>query len=407
MSKIPLMILSDAPTSGTGLGRIAGDLARSIAENMDDIFRVCSFGYAGVVSRHLPYHQYIMEDHQDFVCPTLPEVWRDWAGEEKGVVLTIWDLARLGWLLRPEIQCANPVLRQFLLTKPFKIWSYLPIDASGPNDRLTFPLMELLKGPDRLLAYGEWGAGVVDQTLTRPDGPTKYLPHGIDTEVFYERDRTWSRKTFVSYTKACTFLGASAERVKSDEVLISIIATNQTRKDWALGMETVAILARDRKVRLWLKTDMIERHWSIPALLLDFGLTEQSMISVGDLSDDELARAYSASDLVLGIGPEGFGYTHVESLACGTPCITGAYAGGAELVPSEMRINPVAYRYESLWAHKRPIYNPQDWADKANEWIGQRATLNMRYSWKENWQGWENWLRDGVKTIGREDQRNG
>lgn len=392
----PLLILSDAPTSGTGLGRICGDLTHRIAENMSDTFRVATFGYAGVVSRHLPYHQYVMEGVQDFITPTLPEVWRDWAGEEKGILLTIWDLSRLGWLLRPEMQCDNPVLREFLLKKPFNIWTYLPIDAEGPNGKLTFPLKETLKGTDRSVAYGKWGAGVVDRTMGLAEDTTQYLPHGIDTSVFYERDRTWNRKTFASYTKACTLMGSLADRVKSDEILISIVATNQARKDWALGIETVAILARKHNIRLWIKTDVAERNWSIPALLLDYSLADRAMITFDDLTDEEMARAYSASDLVLGIAPEGFGYVHVESLACGTPCIVGSYAGGAELVPSEMHVDPVAFRYESIWACKRPVYNPEDWAAKAEEWIGRRATMDAKYDWVNNWSNWKKWLEEGI-----------
>jgi len=392
----PLLILSDAPTAGTGLGRICGDLARRIAENMPDAFRVATFGYGGVVSRHLPYHQYIIEGSQNFVCPTLPEVWRDWAGDEQGILLTIWDLSRLGWLLRPEMQCENPILREFLLKKPFKIWTYLPIDADGPNDKLTFPLHQILQGSDRILAYGKWGAGVVDRTMGWDEGRTQYLPHGIDTSVFYEQDRSLNRKIFVSYTRASTLTGNFADHVKSDEILISIVGTNQTRKDWALGIEVVAKLSLSHKVRLWIKADVLERNWSIPALLTDYGIAYISMITVSDLTDEELACAYSASDLVLGIAPEGFGYVHVESLSCGTPCIVGSYAGGAELVPSTMRVDPIAFRYESIWSCKRPVYNPADWVVKAEEWIGKRAAMDEKYDWKVNWIGWEKWFREEV-----------
>lgn len=395
--KTKLMIMSDAPTAGSGLGRICGDLARRIAENMPYTFDVCTFGYGGVASRHLPYHQYVMEGVQNWVTPTLPEVWRDWVGDEKGILLSIWDLSRLGWLLRPEKQCENPVLREFLLKKPFKIWSYLPIDADGPNEKLTYPLKETLKGADRVLAYGKWGAGVVDRTMELPEDTTHYLPHGLDTSIFHEYNRTSIRKDFGSHAKACTLMGNYAYRVKGDEVLISIIATNQTRKDWQLGIEVVAKLAIKHNVRLWIKTDVLERHWSIPALLLDYGIADRTMVSLGDLTDEEMACAYSASDLVLGIAPEGFGYVHAESLACGTPCITSSYAGGAELVPVEMQVDPVGFRYESIWSCKRPVYRAEDWVVKAEEWIGKRAELDPQYNWDILWPRWENWLREGVK----------
>jgi glycosyltransferase involved in cell wall biosynthesis len=397
MSPVPLLILSDAPTSGTGLGRITCDLATRIAVNMPDTFRVATAGYAGVVSRHLPFHQYILEGALDFVCPTLPDIWQDWAGDEKGYLLVIWDLQRLGWLLRPEMQCEIPVLRDFLMSKPFKIWTYLPIDSEGPNGKLTFPLQQLLQGSDRVLAYGKWGAGVLARTMGLSEGTTEYLPHGINRLVFYERDRSLSRKNFVSYTKACTLRGQLADRVKSDEVLVSIVGTNQVRKNWPLGIETVALLVKKHNVRLWIKSDILERHYSIPALLIDFGIADRTMITLGDLTDHEMACAYTASDLVLGIAPEGFGYVHTESLACGTPCVVGSYAGGAELVPQTMRVDPIAFHYETIWSCKRPVYDPADWAKKSESWIGHRATMDMKYDWINLWTEWEKWLLKGTQ----------
>lgn len=398
MSKTPLLILSDAPTSGTGLGRITRDLATRIAENMQDTFRVATVGYGGVVSRHLPFHQYIAENMSgDWVVKALPEIWADWAGEENGILLTIWDLSRIGWLTDPKMNCQNAHLRDFLLKKPFQLWTYLPIDAEGPHQKMTFPLAQYLAGSDRILAYGKWGAGVVDRTLGVDGGTTQWLPHGIDTQVFYPRDRAWSRKTFPSYTRATTLMGNLAERVKSEEVLISIVGTNQARKDWGLGIEVVAKLALSHNIRLWVKTDEYERHWSIPALVYDHGLADRTMFSLGDMTDDEMARAYSASDLVLGIAPEGFGYVHVESTACGTPCIVGSYAGGAELVPEDMQVIPTAYRKEGPWSSVRPVYNARKWADVAEDWIGKSTTLFPQYDWGTLWPAWCRWLKEGVE----------
>src|ERR1700679_2167570 len=98
----PLMILSDAPTSGTGLGRITRDLATRIAENMPDTFRVATASPGGINSRHLPFHQYNLDGVEDFVPPTLPEVWEDFAGNEKGILTSIWDISRLSWLGHPH-----------------------------------------------------------------------------------------------------------------------------------------------------------------------------------------------------------------------------------------------------------------------------------------------------------------
>lgn len=403
----PLLILSDAPTSGTGLGRITRDLATRIAQHMPDTFRVATAGYAGISSRHLPFHQYVMEGVRDFVCPTLPDIWRDWAGDEKGILMTVWDLSRMDWLMRPDMNCKIPALRDFLLSKPFQTWGYLPIDASCPHNRLSFPLAETLKGVDRVLTYGKWAAGVVDNTMyvADEDKPqTAYLPHGVDSKVFYERNRGLCRKMFTSLTQGCTLMGNLGERIQKEEVLIGIVATNQARKDFAMGIEAVSLLAQKHKVRLWIKTDMLERHWSIPVLLVDYGLVDNTILTLGDMTDDKLAQAYSACDVTLGIGSEGFGYPIHESLFCGTPCITGDYAGAPEWMVGQTRqddepllVKPVTYRYEGLHSYKRPVFAAGDWVIKMENVIGKRTNHNGFIDWENLWTYWERWLREGVK----------
>lgn len=396
------MVVSDAPTSGTGFGRITGDIASHIAANLSDVYRVATLGYGGIASRNLNHHHYAAEGMDGWITPSLPEVWDDWAGREKGIVMFISDPSRLQWFSRPELSdelARYPSLKQFLTKPPFQKWIYAPVDASGPNDRLTFPLAQNLFGFDRILAYGKWGEDVIRRTLGDQESEKRgltSLPHGIDTEIFYPRNKQTSRAFFFSITGASTLRGEK-ELIKPDEALIGIVATNQSRKDFGMALESVAILSRQRKIRLWIHTDALERGWSIPALLVDFGLLDRTVISLGHLPDDSLAKAYSACDIVLGIAPEGFGYVHVESTACGTPCITGSYAGGAELVASEMLVDPVAYRYESIWACRRPVYDSSDWAEQANKWIGQTTYLAPIYDWSENWKGWETWLREAAR----------
>lgn len=395
----PLLIISDAPTAGTGLGRICGDIALRIAENMPEVFRVATFGYGGVVSRHLPYHQYIMEAvKSDWIVPTLPEVWKDWAGQENGIILTIWDLSRLGWLLRPDIQCENPILRDFLLKKPFKTWTYLPIDAEGPQGKLTYPLRETLKGADRVLAYGKWAAGIVDRTRNLSEGTCEYLPHGIDSKVFYERDRRYCRSFFPAITQSFTVTGSSVKPIGNHEIVVGMVCTNQSRKDFGLAIEAFSKIPQVQK-RLWIKADSLERYWSIPALLLDFGIEHNTVITQMDLSDDQMAQAYSACDLMFapGLG-EGFGYPISEALFCGTPCVHGNYGGAPEWMESpDMLVDPVAYRYEGVYSCKRPVFSPQDWADKAVSLIDKRCNHNGDIDWVTLWPKWKQWLLEGLE----------
>jgi glycosyltransferase involved in cell wall biosynthesis len=401
VSPIPILILSDAPTAGTGLARITKELALHIASELPDKFRVATMGYGGISSLALPFHQYGIEGMKDWVCPTLPAIWEDFAGTEKGILLTIWDPGRLLWLGQAE-KCGllqeYPPVREWLTHRPFELWGYFPIDASGPNDQLTFPLWQAILGYDRVLAYGQWGQDVIARSLQEHDSgkDIDHCSHAINTDIFFESNRTLSRQFFFRATGATTMTGKS-ETIRKDEVLVGIVATNQARKDWGLAIETAAILATQKKLRLWIHTDGLERHWSIPALLIDYGLVEKTVISLNVLSDEKMAEAYSACDITLGIGPEGWGFPLAESLACGTPVIHGDYGGGAEIVPAEMKVKPIGFRMDGLYAQVRPIYSAQDWAARAIEWIGKRATLDPQYDWKNAWPRWEKWLTKGMK----------
>ena len=151
----PLLILSDSPSSTTGLGRICRDLATRIAAHLPDVFRVGTLGYGGPGSRSLPFPQYHIHSIDNWLVPELPSVWDDFAGDERGVLLTIWDPSRLRWLTQPDY-CPVPHLAQWLKAPPFERWGYLPVDASGPNGKLTALLNHAICGFDRALCYSKW-----------------------------------------------------------------------------------------------------------------------------------------------------------------------------------------------------------------------------------------------------------
>lgn len=408
MQKIPLMIISDAPTAGTGLARITRELATRIAIELPDLYRVCTFGYGGPPSRALPFFQYIAEGvRPDWVLPTLPQVWDDWAGGEKGVALPIWDCSRLGWLVAPQFQeeilQPYPGLGKWIsgFLQKNEVWLYCPVDSEGPNDKLTFPVGQTLFGITRILAYTAWGSDVIRRTIGDGEADKRYLtalPHGIDGEVFYELPRQACRKAFFTRTGAGSPLGKRPEPIADDEVLVGIVATNQSRKSFPLGIEAAAILARDRKLRLWIHTDALERNWSIPALLIDYGMIEKAVISLGQISDDNMAVAYSACDLTFGIGPEGFGFPLCESVFCGTACITGSYAANGEVLSAypDFLVPPRAFRLEGEYAAKRPVYSAEDFASAARNVIGKRTNRPSEYDWENVWPRWKAYLQEAA-----------
>jgi glycosyltransferase involved in cell wall biosynthesis len=394
----PLLILSDAVTSGTGLGRIARDLATRIHANLPE-FRVGSLGYGGPYSSRLGFPQYSIEMH-DWVVTNLPEVWEDFAAGERGILMTIWDASRLLWLSRPET-CPDAPLREWLAKKPFDLWGYFPIDATGPHDRLTGVLKHTIEPYDRILAYSSWAEAILRRTLAgspKLDGLTN-LPHGIDTSVFYPRDRHAARHGFGERIHARTSKGKWFN-IPDDVFLVGIVATNQVRKDWGLGIQTVAELAKERKVMVWGHTDVLERHWSLPALLNDYGLIDNHIITSLDYTDEQMAWCYSACDVTLGIGlGEGFGYPIFESLACGTPCLHGDAGGAPEHMPDWMIVRRWASRLEGPYNCERGVYFPPDFKNAIKQLEvcpDHVAFLPKHLDWQNLWPRWTEWLKAGL-----------
>lgn len=417
MPPTPLLIISDAPTAGSGLGRITRDLATRIAIHMPEAFRVGCLGYGGPGSCKLPFPQYTIEGMHDWVIPTLPEVCEDFFGEEKVRIMTIWDASRLMWLSRPET-CEDKYLSKWLQAKKPELWGYFPIDATGPFDKLSAAPKYTMEKFDRVLCYSEWAQDIVTRTLsydwikTSIDG-INWLPHGIDCSVFYPRNRTQARHGFGRRIGAFTAKGKEFS-VPDDALMIGIVATNQTRKDFGLGIQTVAELAKEHNVYLWIHTDKLERAWSIPALLTDFNLSSKTVVTQAAFTDEQMAWLYCACDVTLGIGlGEGYGYPIFESLACGTPCIHGNYGGAAEHIPDHMLVDPadspheIEYRLEGLYNCYRPVYSPKEWAWRVQQQKGKNWDFPRHLDWTELWPRWEQWLRKGVNAEEKKESANG
>ena len=405
--RIPILFLSDAVSSYSGLGRITREIATRFHKNLSDVYRLGTMGGGSPDSPEFPWPQYLVNTDDNWIIHNLPDVWRDFAGDEYGIVFSVYDISRLGWLVNPQMDESlqtNSILRNFLMRKPFQTWIYAPVDAEGPHERFTYALTKRLAAFDRILAYTKFGARTIERSLLDVEGrndPIPDIPHGIDTTVFFERDRQWSRAAFVQNTRCFNLLGKPVTPIGKDETLVGIVATNQERKNFGLGIEAFALMAKDRKSRLWLHCDTLERHWSIPTLLVDYGVLDRTIISTGYLPDANMAAAYSACDVLLGIGNEGFGIPHAEAIACGCHVVTGSYAGGAQVVEDSglQVVAPIATEIRGVWNFTHPVYDPQHWADYANKLIGARVKLAPRYHWSQLWaKEWEPWFRKGLNV---------
>jgi len=464
---VPLLLLSDAIASNTGLSRIARDLSTRIHADLSDTFRIATFGVGGYISTssRFPFQNGSILRLDRMVPRDLPDFWIDHAGRygdgkqqdsetdlteregqvRKGILLTCWNLSWTPWLSQPHLLPPDHPLRQFLLQRPqsvsldhwnqisnpqspsfspqllsrlaqfpFRRWLYCPIDGNLPDGTLGHQLAPVLQGFDRLLAYTGYGSQVIERTLEKWGGQSAvttinsvpHLPHGLDKAVFYPRDRRLARQTFMSRVSN----GVSALPLRDDQVLLCMVATNSSRKDWGLAFQTAAeLLRRGRHVFLWGHTDALvphpglpSIHWNLPALAKQFGMEQRVVLTAERLSDEDMAQAYSACDVMLATSSEGFGYTPFEALACGLPVAGTSYAGSSEFVPPEMQAEPVAYCLENPYLIQRPLYDPEKVADLVEKLMAgypdrARSLLDARFEWESNWEGWKKWLLEGVE----------
>lgn len=390
----PILILGDDPARAGGLSRITRDIAGQLARSPK--WRVATLGRGASGSIHLPFQQYSIRSlpGNDWGAADLPAVWQDFCGKERGVLLTIWDPTRTVWLGHPHLLDQTfPETAQFIREGHFDLWGYVTLDATGPQDRLSAVAADSLRGYRRLLAYTKWAEGVISRSIG-PSRDLTWLPHGIDMKKWPLRDRDDAKARMYPF-------------LHTEQKLVGAIGTNQPRKDWGLVASVCQQLAaKDRELRFWLHSDLIERHWSLPALLHDFGLSSVTQVTL-ELSQEELSWRYAACDATLhpGLG-EGFGYPIFESLASGTPPIHGDYAGGADVLRQcqgeEFLVPAESWRLDGLYNQLRPVFNPSDWAERVTTVMNKdydreslRASIS-HLSWDGLWGLFGKWFEEGL-----------
>lgn len=370
----------------TGLARITKDLAVHACSLPE--FRVGSLGRGYPGSRKLPFYQACFPESDQWGEQILPTVWQDFAGNQAGVLMSIFDLSRLDWLSRPKM---GGDLQDFLTSNAFQKWAYIPVDHYGVGGKLTAMAIDTALGFDRILAYTLFGKQILQDSLGRE---VDWIPHGINGDVFKPLDSVPGR----------TMLG-----VQPDEYLIGCVMTNQARKDWGTAFAVAARLGHTGW-KFWFHTDTVVRYWNLFALAKDFGVERHVIITTNNFSSEALAYLYNGCNCTFlpSLG-EGFGYPIVESLACGVPVVHCRYGGGMELVPlADWLVESTATRLDTQWNCVRPVLSPDVWAEKLQWAVTQHGDGSFRdicvrsiehLYWRNLWPSvWRKWFLDGLRS---------
>jgi glycosyltransferase involved in cell wall biosynthesis len=400
-----LAIFSDSPSGPTGLGRFSRELATRIFTRIPDVFHVGTIGFNSQYSSRLPWRdQYSIGS----IGPSaeLSAIISDFFGGEDGILLSVLNPGWLDWLAHPESLTGeeNEPLKALLTSGLVKRWIYAPIDAEGPNG-LPLEITTILDGFDRRLFYTAWAADLYDRATERQQ-VSEHLPHGIQDHVFHPRDRKLARDSFMPQIARLP-----QGPIPDDVMLVGCVATSTPRKNWPLAFETVAkLVERGVNAILWAHTDSFYKCYDFHNLTQSFGLNHRVIPTKHYLSSDKLAWAYSACDVTLMPSSEGYGYPIYESLACGVPCLHHNYAGGAEWLPDEMKIEPSGWYYEGLYCHRRPIGDANTWATRVINLVGNDSQVSLlpdELKWDNLWPRWEVCLKAGIQKSPSDYSQSG
>lgn len=384
MTKIPIIIVGDAPTQPTGLARIARDLAELIAARFPDQVELHYVGYqppggswAGWTGDYPLWCFSTQIGWGQSVVRRVIEILQA-QGYIRGIVWPIWDAER-----------AYELTEDGALPKGWELWLYPAIDAVDPNGTFYGPARAAIRRADRVVAYGEWAARILE-------GIRRHLvvaiPHGLHA--------AWYREPLAP--------------TRTDDVLrLGCVATNQARKDLPLFFRTLQILqSRGHRIHGWLHTNELLGAYNVNGLVAIYRLSARDVtvtLSSAHTSDAWLRERYRSCDLTLGVGRgEGFGYPAIESMSQGVPHLAVNYAGGAELLPEEWRIEPAAWTIDGPYSLRRPILPAGRVADLVEAVAIQpdRAERASAAAGQYHWTAgrlhdrWAQWIEAGLRELG-------
>jgi glycosyltransferase involved in cell wall biosynthesis len=310
-----ILWMSDSPTAPSGFGNVSRFVCDGLAQRGHDVsivgwqmrgqpqpWRGCTI----YPTRHdtfggdvlLGYLQRIKPD----VLVTLADVW---------------------WLT----YIANPTITGFLRAAEIPWALYYPIDGDMGGGVLPASWVRILERVDIPIAMSEYGRDVTIANGVTP----RYVPHGVDTEVFRPPADKEAAKRRLGY---------------EGRFVVLCDARNQPRKLLPRLLETFDRFGRDRDdVILHLHCDpadpaarSAEYYYNVIADVELLGLGDRvrftkDMSIEGGLPIEDLAAIYQAADVhLLASWGEGFGLPTLQAAAAGVVPMAADYSASRELV---------------------------------------------------------------------------
>jgi glycosyltransferase involved in cell wall biosynthesis len=236
---------------------------------------------------------------------------------------------------------------------------------------------------------------------------TEYIPHAVDTNIFY-------RLSEEERNKARTKYGFQ------DKFVVGVVARNQGRKMLDRTIKAFKLFCKDKPdAVLFMHTDPYDRagQFDIQALIQREGIMNRVIFSgmnfFKGFDYKQMNEIYNVMDVfLLTTSGEGFGVPIIEAMACQVPVFATDYTTTPELVKehfSGMGIN-LAAEITGSWNVERGVMDDIDCANKLTVVYKDRNLLKVMgengkkavdqyYSWDvviEQWDKFFTELKDAI-----------
>ena len=260
-------------------------------------------------------------------------------------LISIGDLAFYSWLLDAKKELRVPIIATAI------------VDG--------YPLRATEKGlynqVDCLIALTKWAKGLLEKEGYK----AYYLPHCIDTSVFHPIKK--EEKESLDYL----FVGANVIRKNIASLVVAFSK----------------VIKEAPNARLWLHCSKKSFYGHfLYDIIESLGLRDKVLFIPGagvvTFSVSDMARIYNRADVhVSATSGEGFGLTHVESMACGLPQIYPDYSSLPEVIGEGGIAVPIANYIYDYHGVRRALVDIDKLAEAMLTLYNDKA-LRLELGWK-------------------------
>lgn len=231
---------------------------------------------------------------------------------------------------------SDPRFYAWLLVRDNEIRRDVPLAWYSVWDNYPYPVFNswVWNSVDYTIAISKLTEDLV--RVTCPNSNVVYMPHCVNSDIFKP----------ISVDE-CKSFRKNRIPLHEDKFIVFWNNRNGRRKNGGMLISAFRKFVDKigkNKAHLLMKTDPVDGvGFHLPEIVKGFDMEEHISIFSERLNEDELAKLYNASDVVVNISnAEGFGMSTLESLSCGTPIIA-TWTGGMREQLADNIDNPTEF----------------------------------------------------------------